>query len=58
MAGQDTAVRKSVVLLVSREGHCLYELLSRWHAGELDGDIALVIGNHPDLEPVTATCSG
>lgn len=48
----DTAVRKRVVLLVSKEGHCLYELLARWHSGELGAEIALVIGNHPDLGPV------
>jgi formyltetrahydrofolate deformylase len=50
----DTANRKTVVLLVSKEGHCLYELLSRWHSKELDADIAVVIGNHTDLEPVAA----
>lgn len=48
----DTTIRKRVVLLVSKEGHCLYDLLSRWHSGELDVDIPLVVGNHPDLEPV------
>jgi formyltetrahydrofolate deformylase len=48
----DTAEGKKVVLLVSREGHCLYELLSRWHSGVLGAEVALVIGNHPDLEPV------
>jgi formyltetrahydrofolate deformylase len=48
----DTDVRKRVVLLVSRQGHCLYDLLSRWHAGELTADIPLVIGNHDDLAPV------
>jgi len=40
------------VLLVSKEGHCLYELLARWHSGELAADIGVVIGNHPDLGPV------
>ena len=50
----DTAVRKRMVLLVSREGHCLYDILGRWHSGELDVDIPLVIGNHADLEPVAA----
>ena len=50
----DTADRKTVVLLVSKEGHCLYELLSRWHSKELGADIAVVIGNHTDLEPVAA----
>ncbi len=48
----DSADRKTVVLLVSKEGHCLYELLSRWHSGELDADIGVVIGNHPDLASV------
>ncbi len=48
----DSTDRKTVVLLVSREGHCLYELLARWHSGELAADIGVVIGNHPDLEPV------
>ncbi len=48
----DTDVRKRIVLLVSRQGHCLYDLLSRWHAGEMAADIALVIGNHDDLAGV------
>ena len=48
----DTAQRKRVVLLVSRQGHCLYDLLSRWHAGEMTADIRLVIGNHDTLAPV------
>ncbi|MEP6562871.1 MAG: formyltetrahydrofolate deformylase [Nakamurella sp.] len=48
----DTADRKTVVLLVSKEGHCLYELLSRWHSGEMAADIGVVIGNHPDLASV------
>lgn len=48
----DTAVRKRVVLLVSNQGHCLYDLLSRWHAGELPVDIPLVLSNHATLAPV------
>jgi formyltetrahydrofolate deformylase len=48
----DSGVRKTTVVLVSKEGHCLYELLARWHSGALDADIAVVIGNHPDLAPV------
>lgn len=48
----DSADRKRIVLMVSREGHCLYELLSRWHSGELPVDIGVVIGNRTDLEPV------
>ncbi len=42
--------RKRVGILVSREGHCLFELLSRWRRGELDAEIVGVIGNHRLLE--------
>ncbi len=48
----DTARVKRVVVLVSKEGHCLYELLAAWHAGELGADIRAVIGNHLTLAPV------
>ena len=50
----DSSNLKTVVLLVSREGHCLYELLARWHSGEMSARIGVVIGNHPDLEPVAS----
>lgn len=45
----DTALRKRVVLMVSRASHCLVDLLYRWTAGELDCDIVGVISNHDDL---------
>ncbi|WP_137725199.1 formyltetrahydrofolate deformylase [Prescottella subtropica] len=48
----DTGERKRVVLLVSKEGHCLHDLLGRVSAGELQCEVAAVIGNHRDLEPV------
>lgn len=41
--------RKRMAILVSREEHCLLDLLWRWQAGELDVDIPLVISNHPHL---------
>lgn len=43
--------RARMAILVSRQAHCLYDLLARHEAGELDADITMVIGNHPDLEP-------
>jgi formyltetrahydrofolate deformylase len=46
-----------VLLLVSREGHCLNDLLYRWRAGLLPGRPAAVAGNHRDLEPL-ATAAG
>lgn len=45
----DTALRKRVVLMVSKAPHCLVDLLYRWAAGELDCDIVGVISNHDDL---------
>ena len=42
----DSAVKKRVVILVSRQEHCLYDLLARWQSGELDIEIACVISNH------------
>jgi formyltetrahydrofolate deformylase len=49
----DTAERRRVVLLVSREGHCLYDILGRVAADELAIDVRAVIGNHPDLATIT-----
>lgn len=40
---------KRVCVLVSRYSHCLTELLTQWHMGELSCDIPLVVSNHPDL---------
>ncbi|NVL29554.1 formyltetrahydrofolate deformylase [Pseudomonas syringae pv. actinidiae] len=45
----DSAQKKRVVLMASRESHCLADLLHRWHSDELDCDIACVISNHQDL---------
>lgn len=45
----DSQVRKKVVLMASRESHCLADLLHRWHSGELDCEITSVISNHDDL---------
>jgi formyltetrahydrofolate deformylase len=44
--------RRRVAVFVSREGHCLLELLWRRDAGELPGDIVMVVSNHPDLRRV------
>jgi formyltetrahydrofolate deformylase len=45
----DTDVPVRVVLLVSREDHCLADLLYRWRSGDLECDIPCVISNHEDL---------
>lgn len=38
--------RKRAAIFVSREIHCLLELLWEWQSGDLDMDIPLVISNH------------
>ena len=45
---------KRVAVLVSREEHCLLDLLWRNRRGELDAQVELVASNHPDLEPDVA----
>lgn len=49
----DAASPKSVVLLVSKDSHCLTDLLSRAERNELPARIRAVIGNHRDLESLT-----
>ena len=48
----DLAIRPRVLVMVSREGHCLNDLLYRRGAESLGIDIPLVVGNHPDLGPL------
>ena len=43
--------RQRVGVLVSRQDHCLVDLLWRWRRGELDAEVIGVISNHRDLEP-------
>jgi formyltetrahydrofolate deformylase len=50
----DPDARERVLVLVSREGHCLNDLLYRWRSGLLPIDIVGVASNHPDLEPLAA----
>ncbi|MBB4686640.1 formyltetrahydrofolate deformylase [Amycolatopsis jiangsuensis] len=49
----DTGQRPRAVVLVSKAGHCLYDLLGRVASGELDVDIAAVVGNHTSLADIT-----
>jgi formyltetrahydrofolate deformylase len=46
----DAAKRDRIVIMVSRLPHCMIDLLSRHHVGELDGDVVGVVSNHSDLE--------
>ncbi len=40
---------KRVVIMASKEDHCLLDLLWRNRRGELDMSVVMVISNHPDL---------
>ncbi len=41
-----------IAIFVSKFEHCLYDLLLRHRLGELNCEIAAILSNHPDLEPV------
>ena len=45
---------RQMAVLVTKESHCLERLCAAQEAGELDAEIGVVVGNHPDLEPVAA----
>ncbi|EJW16860.1 formyltetrahydrofolate deformylase [Paenibacillus alvei] len=42
--------KKRIAIFVSKEDHCLVELLWQWQAGDLDAEIAMVVSNHPDMK--------
>ncbi|WP_026063340.1 formyltetrahydrofolate deformylase [Pedobacter arcticus] len=44
---------KSIVVLVTKEYHCLTDILTRNHFKTLGAHVSCVIGNHPDLENIT-----
>ena len=41
-----------ILVLVSRLGHCLNDLIYRWRAGSPSADIVAVVSNHEDLRPM------
>jgi len=49
----DNDRRSRVLLLVSRQGHCLNDLLFRTHTGQLPIDIVGVVSNHRDFESLS-----
>jgi len=42
--------KKRLAVFVSKEDHCLMEILWQWKSGDLDADIAMVISNHLDMK--------
>jgi formyltetrahydrofolate deformylase len=43
--------RKRIALFVTKENHCLYDLLARHESGDLPADIPLIVANHETLRP-------
>jgi len=44
----ESSERKRLAIMVSREDHCLSDLLWRWRSGELGAEVVAVVSNHPD----------
>lgn len=49
--------RKRLAVFVSKELHCLQELLWEWQGQQLDADIAMVISNHDDAKTLVESLS-
>ena len=45
-------VKPRMAIFVSKMSHCLFDMLARYTAGEWNGEIPLIISNHPDLQHV------
>ena len=50
-----TSAPMRTVILVSKDGHCLNDLLFRWKSGLLPLDIAAIISNHRDFYQLAAS---
>ncbi|OAN54093.1 formyltetrahydrofolate deformylase [Paramagnetospirillum marisnigri] len=48
----DANRKARVVILVSKFGHCLNDLLHRYHTGQLPVEIPAVISNHQDMRSI------
>ncbi|MET0808495.1 MAG: formyltetrahydrofolate deformylase [Pseudoxanthomonas sp.] len=51
----DARRRARLLVLVSRQGHCLNDLLFRAHSGQLPVDIAGIVSNHEDFAALAAS---
>jgi formyltetrahydrofolate deformylase len=50
-----TVERPRLLVMVSRYGHCLNDLLYRWQVGALKVEIPVIVSNHRDFEGLAAT---
>ncbi|WP_396266415.1 formyltetrahydrofolate deformylase [Halanaeroarchaeum sp. HSR-CO] len=51
-ADRDT---RQIAVLVTKEDHCLEAIFDAWSDDELDAEVSVVIGNHPDLKPLASS---
>lgn len=51
----DGSVKPRLLIMVSKIGHCLNDLLFRHQSGNLPVEIAAVVSNHPDFAPLAAS---
>ena len=51
----DQAARIRTLIMVSRLGHCLNDLLFRWKTGSLPVEVAGVVSNHADFAELAAS---
>jgi formyltetrahydrofolate deformylase len=51
----DAADKQRVLIMVSKFGHCLNDLLFRWSIGGLPIDVAAVVSNHRDFSRLAAS---
>ena len=51
----DRAARVRTLIMVSRLGHCLNDLLFRWKTGSLPVDVVGVVSNHDDFGELAAS---
>jgi formyltetrahydrofolate deformylase len=50
---RDAQAKARLLVLVSKHGHCLNDLLFRTHSKQLKVEIAAVASNHPDFGPLS-----
>ncbi|KAA0099497.1 formyltetrahydrofolate deformylase [Mycolicibacterium sp. P1-18] len=48
----DAGAPPRVVVMVSKMGHCLNDLIFRWRSGTLGGELVAVVSNHEVLRPM------
>lgn len=44
--------KRRMAIFVSKQAHCLYDMLAHYESGDWNVEIPLIISNHPDLEHV------